>query len=258
MKLDEMTKFDSYPYSYDLTGILNNACSNPRTVKIDTITPHHVAGVVRDKQAVESICRYWAKAGASANYFIDVKGEIYLCVKENRRAWTSSNRQNDNRAITFEMSNDAGKYPWTISQATYKSAVQLSAYACKKYNIIPCYNGMKATTITTHRMFAATQCPGDFFVKEYLQSGIFVADIKKLLDASDNVQAELKPNDCYIQIGAYKKQLNAIKQAATLDGYSVYNDGGIYYVRRYLTKDILPIALETARAKYPRAFSQDV
>lgn len=254
MNLDEMAKLDSYPYSYDLRWILHDGCSNVRTSKVSVITPHHAAGIVRDKQAVESICRYWSKAGASANYFIDVHGEAYLCVDENRRAWTSSSRDNDNKAVTFEMSNDIACYPWSISRATYNTAVKLSAYLCRKYGIMPYYNGTKQASITTHRMFAATQCPGDFFVTEYLQSGVFCEDIKKMLDGG----TALKPNDCYVQIGAYKKQLNALKQASTLDGYSVYNEGGIYYVRRYLTKDILPIALETARAKYPKAFSKDV
>lgn len=251
-----------YPYAYDISSILGGNCCNVRTERICRITPHHVAGVVHGKAQAESICRNWISRKASANYIIDVDGNVYCALRNDKRAWTSSNRDNDMKAVTFEMSNSAAKYPWPISDKTYLASVRLSAWVCDTFGVTPNYNGSAtvSASITTHRMFAATQCPGDYFVQTFLNTGQYVQDIKDAMQGSYQTVIESPKADIpiwYIQIGAYKVQGNAIRQAATLDGYTVvHKDGGLYYVRKPVLEGDLETELATARAKYPKAFAR--
>lgn len=257
-----------YPNAQDACSILGKDCNSGRTRAISKVTPHHAAGVVKDLQAIERICETWKARGASANYFIDVQGRAYLLVPHNRRAWTSSNFANDACAITFEMSNCENKYPWGISQETYDAAVDLTAWICKAYGITPKYDGTASGTITTHRMFAATQCPGDYFVNEKLKSGVFVNDVEKRIKqwatyygAINETERPLPPYEkplderrYYIQIGAYKNKANAEKQAAKASGYAVISKDGLHYVRKICGFNDANAELAMAKLITPKAF----
>lgn len=240
----------------DLTYVLGNNNSNIRGSRICKITPHHAAGVVANEAGVISIAKYWkSKGNASANYFIDVAGNIYCTVNEDRRAWTSANAPNDQQAVTFEMSNDINRTPWTISEATINAAARLSADICTRYGITPKYTGNKEASITIHRMFVSTECPGDWFIRNYLQNGKFASLITMfMLESGGNVQLALEPK-YYVQIGAYKRRMNAYAQAQTLQGFAVYDIDGLYKVRQYfMTGDEANEGLKTAQTKYKKAF----
>lgn len=140
--------------------------TSPRKHKIDTITPHCYVGQVH----VERMGKGWAKPGkTSANYGIGKDGRISLHVEEKDRAWTSSNKDNDNRAITIEIASDT-KHPYAINDAAYKSLVDLCVDICQR-NGIP---GLKwradksligqpdKQNITVHRWFANKACPGQY------------------------------------------------------------------------------------------------
>lgn len=257
-----------YPYASDFTALLGGKCQSKRKGSICAITPHHVAGVLQGENSVKSVCAMWKQRCASTNYIIDVTGKAYLVVDHDKRSWASSNSANDDKAITFEMSNEKAKYPWPIGGATIETAIDLTAWICAVYGVFPQYDGTKDASITTHRMFAATQCPGDYFVKEWLNTGKFarlVLERKIQWEMRLNGQISIpkpiedKPNDCkyYIQIGAYKTKANAVRQAGKTSGYSVIHNPNddIYYVRKICySNETADMELAKAREIAPKAF----
>lgn len=241
------------PLAKDLTYILGNKKSKQRSKSICRITPHHVAGVVTGEKSAVNVIKYWRdKVDASANYIIDVEGKIYCAVNEERRAWTSSNSHNDDTAVTFEMSNNVSGSPWSISDKTIEAAAKLSADVCKRYGITPLYTGNKEASITVHRMFASTQCPGDWFMNNWLLNGRFTERILHYLHDVQDLTEERMP--WFVQIGAYKRKGSALSQASTLQGYSVIEQDGFYKVRQYfMTKAEADHGKEIAK-KYPKAW----
>lgn len=148
--------------------------SNVRTEKIIKLTPHHTAGV---GNPVDTAKWHYGRPYSSANYYIGNDGTIVGAVDENRRAWTSSSSWNDQRAITFEVANSKAAAPWPISDKAYQSLVKLCADICTRYGINPHYDGTKNGSITIHKMFDATECPGPY-LENIIKSGKFEKDIK--------------------------------------------------------------------------------
>ena len=105
MSMSNCSFIDYVQISPNKTNIRNN--------KIKKITPHHVAGDL----SVEAIGNVFAStdAQASANYGIGTDGRVGMYVEEKDRAWTSSNADNDNQAITIEVANDGGAPDWHVS-----------------------------------------------------------------------------------------------------------------------------------------------
>ena len=160
--------------------------SNPRGKnKIVRITPHHMAG----NMGAANCAKYHLNAKdrtASANYYINGK-DIVCGVSEDRRAWTSSSPTNDYSAITIEVANSTGAPEWKISPKSYESLVALCADVCTRYGINPHYDGTKNGTITMHKMFAKTSCPGPYLSK-LITSGQFEKDIKAKMKPSSAVE----------------------------------------------------------------------
>lgn len=147
--------------------------SNPRNQKVCRITPHHTAGI-------ESPLTYAKQhrdgtQNASANYYIR-DDEILCGVSEDRRPWTSSSPVNDHKAITIEVSNSVRGGLWPISDKSYKSLVKLCADICKRYSFVPHFDGTKNGSITMHKQFAATACPGPY-LEDIIRSHKFENDI---------------------------------------------------------------------------------
>ena len=150
----------------------------PRERPIDTITIHHMAGTLE----LENLGLEFAKADrrASANYGIDVNGRVGLFVEEANRAWTSSNVENDSRAVTIEVANDEEGGIWHVSDASYQALIDLCVDICRRNGIqMLYYTGDAKGNLTTHKMFSDTECPGF-----YLES--------KLLDIANEVNTQLK------------------------------------------------------------------
>ena len=134
---------------------------NKRTEKICKITPHHAAGVL----TAESLAKIFSSKsrGASSNYVIGNDGKIILVVEESNRAWTSSSAWNDQRAITIEVSNSKTGGNWPISDAAYNSLINLCVDICKRNGIDKLeFTGDKNGSLTMHKMFKATACPGPY------------------------------------------------------------------------------------------------
>ena len=128
--------------------------------KICKITPHHAAGVISAEQLAKIFQN--PNRQASANYCIGNDGTIIGGVDESNRAWTSSSRSNDFQSITIEVSNCSTGGEWPISDASWNSLVNLCVDICKRYNFRLSYDGTKNGSLTTHDMFANTNCPGPY------------------------------------------------------------------------------------------------
>ncbi|MBE6671336.1 MAG: hypothetical protein E7593_03940 [Ruminococcaceae bacterium] len=131
-----------------------------RTEPVTTFTPHHWA--VEDADP-ETIAKNFDRNGNSANYVIGNDGTIILCVPEEYRAYTSGSIYNDNKAITVEVANESGAPEWRISDAALESLINLGVDICRRHHL-PGFNwtGDKNGTLTIHKMFEATACPGPY------------------------------------------------------------------------------------------------
>ena len=198
--------------------------TNIRNNKIKKITPHHVAGDL----SVEAIGNVFAStdAQASANYGIGTDGRVGMYVEEKDRAWTSSNADNDNQAITIEVANDGGAPDWHVSDKALNRLVDLCVDICKRNSIDKLiYTGDANGTLTAHNMFAPTTCPGP-----YLQSKFpWIAEqVNKRLGCSKTLYRVRKNwQDSASQVGAYANIDNA-KKACDSAGkaYSVFDEKG--------------------------------
>lgn len=195
--------------------------SSVRTAKIDKITIHHMAGNL----SVESCGEVFQNTSrqASSNYGVGTDGRIGLYVSESRRAWTSSNRDNDNRAVTIEVANDGGAPNWHVSDKALETTIKLCVDICQR-NGIPKLNftGDKSGNLTMHKWFANTLCPGPYLGSKFQ----YIADeVNKLLSTSVQsptqeppvVQSPTTIGRVYrVQTGAYDSDSWAIKKRDAL------------------------------------------
>ena len=183
--------------------------SSRRGKKIKKITIHHVAG----KLTVKQIGNVFANSSrqASANYGVDNNGDVGLYVPEQYRAWTSSNRANDEEAVTIEVANDGGAPNWHVSKKALDKTIELCVDICKRNDIDRLnYNGKKSGNLTRHNMFAATACPGP-----YLQS--------KFEYIEDEVNKRLMDN--YVE----KNPTQSYKVKVTVDALNIRQGAGTRY-----------------------------
>ena len=198
--------------------------SSPRMSKIDTITIHCMAGDL----SVESCGKLFAKSSrkASSNYGIGSDGRIACYVGEENRSWCSSNRANDNRAITIEVANDGGaETGWHVSDKAYKALISLLVDICRRNHIDKLVwsnnkndrvNHKNGCNMTVHRDFANKSCPGDYL---YSLHSKIANEVNTLL----GVVKEAKPaNKLYkVQVGAYSSKNNAINMQNKLKSYGI-------------------------------------
>ena len=170
--------------------------SSPRTAKIDTITIHHMATVSSAEACAASFLPTSRKA--SANYCIGNDGDVVLSVDESRRAWTSSNAANDNRAITIEVSNSARDGDWPVSDAALNKLLDLCEDICRRNGIEKLsYTGDLSGNMTLHKWFASTACPGP-----YLESKMpwIAEEVNRRL----GIEAPAEEKPIYrVQVGAF-------------------------------------------------------
>ena len=148
----------------DYTKISPN--SSARTAKISKITIHHMAG----NMSVESCANVFQDTSrqASSNYGVGTDGRVGLYVDESRRAWTSSNRDNDNIAVTIEVANDGGSPDWHVSNKALAKTIDLCEDICRRNGIKKLnFTGDRAVNLTMHKYFASTQCPGPYLESKF-------------------------------------------------------------------------------------------
>lgn len=125
--------------------------------KICKITPHYMAAPMSGRQCADYFARNQRQA--SSNYCIGINGDIACSVDEENAAWTSSSWWNDSQAITIECGN-IDNATGEMTQATWDSLVNLCVDVCKRYGFRLNYTGTSAGSLTMHKMYAATACPG--------------------------------------------------------------------------------------------------
>ena len=167
----------------DYTRISPN--SSARTAAIDRVTIHHAAAVC----TVEALGAVFAPGSgrtASANYGIGNDGRIGLYVEEHRRAWTSNSWENDNRAITIEVSNSEKGGDWPVSDDAMESLIRLLVDICQRNPGIGRlrFTGDTSGNMTMHKWFAPTGCPGAYLESRFK---MIEEEVNRRLDEAENV-----------------------------------------------------------------------
>lgn len=131
------------------------------------VTIHHTATVTTARVTAAGFSIPGRKA--SATYCIGNDGSIVQCVAEADSPWTSGSWDNDNRAITIEVSNSQRKKPWPIGEAAMESLIALLVDICQRNPSIGRlkYTGDTTGNMTMHKWFANTQCPGDYLAGKF-------------------------------------------------------------------------------------------
>lgn len=137
---------------------------NPEGV-IDKITIHHMAG----KLSVETCGKLFnGNRQASSNYAIGKDGRIALYVEEQNRAWTSSSKANDYRAVTIEVANDQVGGEWHVSDLCMEQLIKLCIDICQRNEIKEInFTGDASGNLTMHKYFTATTCPGPYLESKF-------------------------------------------------------------------------------------------
>lgn len=196
---------------------------NARKASVRKFTIHHTANLA----SAESVAKSFQNRArnASSNYIIGGDGKIVLGVPEECRAWTSSSADNDHQAITVEVCNSTNGPEWRVSDAALEATINLGVDICRRYGL-PGFNwtGNKNGTLTIHKMFSSTACPGP-----YLESKMpYIAEeIKKRLNAKKEGDDMLYK----VQVGAFENKSGAENLLAELkakgyNGFIVTVDDG--------------------------------
>ena len=187
--------------------------TSPRNHAIDTITIHCMG-----YRTAKWACDYFAKTDrkCSANYVVGYDGSIGVSVDEKDRSWCSSNRDNDNRAITIEVATE-GKHPYRATEKAYSALITLVYDICKRNGISNLVwstekknrvNHLNGCNMTVHRDYANKACPGEYL---YLRMG----DIATKVNAKLN-KPESKGGLYTVQVGAFSNKANAEEMLAKL------------------------------------------
>ena len=167
--------------------------SGKRRHAIDTISIHCMAGNLSVERCGELFQN--KERQASSNYGIGSDGRIGLYVDEANRSWCTSSASNDNRAVTIEVANTVAKDPWPVSDAAYKSLIDLLVDICQR-NGIPklLWKGDKnlvgqvdKQNMTVHRWFANKSCPGNWL---YEHHGQIAKEVNERLEEENMVRYE--------------------------------------------------------------------
>lgn len=213
---------------------------NGRKYSITKLTIHHVAGKLKAATIGNIFLNPSRKA--SSTYGIGYDGEIAQYVDEADAPWTSSNYDNDNRAITFEVSNSATGGDWPVSDAALESLIKLCVDCVQRNPGIKEINftGDKTGNLTMHKWFAATACPGPYLESKFQY---IAEEINRRLGTTEKVEAPETPVEkpeatvlYRVQVGAYTKLVYAQAQAqkVTAAGFATYlvkADDGLYKVQ---------------------------
>lgn len=198
----------SYSNMVDYVKISPNS-SNPRNKKIDAIVIHHMAA----NATVEALGSVFAKPSrqASSNYGVGTDGRIACYVEEENRAWTSGNREIDNRAITIEVANCSGEPDWKVSDQALESVIALCVDICKRYGFKMNYTGDKTGNLHMHKWYQATACPGPYLASKF---PYIAQEVNRRLDGEKDVFYR-------VQVGAFndKKNAEAMRDNLQKQGY---------------------------------------
>ena len=169
---------------------------------VERITVHHTAGIASVEGLLYMFLR--PERNASATYVIGNDGRIGGCVDEEYRPWTSNSKDNDQRAITIEVSNDVNGEPWSVGTPAWNSLIKLCVDVCVRYGIRLWWDpGSRTGSLTAHRWYAATACPGDWM---YDRFPIIISEVNRQVDGLYQLVAQLQQ-----QIEDLTKRVDALE-----------------------------------------------
>jgi hypothetical protein len=171
-----------------------------RTKPITKITIHHAAVV---NASLAGFGNGFAQTSrqASSNYAIDSNGKVGMYVEEKNRAWTSSNAENDQMAVTIEVANSKGEPNWEVSNAAYATLLDLCEDICRRNGIKQLnYTGDATGNLTMHKWFAATGCPGPYLESKFKS---IANEVNKRLNGTSTTQSNLIYR---VQVGAFSNK----------------------------------------------------
>lgn len=151
---------------------LSNKKWEERKYSITRITIHYSASVL-DKKGLRDIINSDNKS--SYNYGIANDGTICLFVDESHRSWScgsgkdSKGDDNDHRAINIVVSNSAKLKNWPISTLAYNSLLNLCEDICRRNSTVKLKydKTLSGSTLTMHKWFTNTECPGQYISDKY-------------------------------------------------------------------------------------------
>lgn len=145
-----------------------------RTKPISRITVHQAAGVV-SLDGLNAIIKD-ARRDVSWHYGIDVNGNIGRFMSEQYATYSSNNTENDNVAINIIVSNSDDSKQYPVSDKTYKALIKLCVDICQRNEIQLKYTGSpNGSTLTMHRWYHRTICPGPYLASRFSDIAIQVA-----------------------------------------------------------------------------------
>ena len=127
-----------------------------------------------------------------------------MYVEEKDRSWCSSNRANDNRAITIEVASDT-THPYAVKKAAYDKLIDLLVDICKR-NGIPkllwkadknLIGQVDKQNMTVHRWFDNKECPGEYL---YSRHGEIARLVNQRLSKGTSINT--KNDDYLVQVTA--------------------------------------------------------
>jgi hypothetical protein len=216
--------------------------SSARGAKIDTITIHHMAGNL----SVEACANVFQDTSrqASSNYGVGTDGRIGLYVPENRRAWTSSNRDNDNRAVTIEVANNGGSPNWPVSDKALQATIDLCVDICQRNGIARLnYTGDKTGNLTMHKWFTNTLCPGPYlsgkfqYIADQVNARLGSVEQPKQEQTSTPQTTVSVTAPWRVQVGAFsqktpaERKLKALESAGFTNGFLAVVDSKLWRVQ---------------------------
>ncbi len=162
---------------------------SPRNHSIDTISIHCYVGQVSVEKMGEEFTS--SLKAASCNYGIGSDGRVGMYVEEKDRSWCTSDKANDNRAVTIEVACDT-VHPYRVNDKAFETLVKLVADICKRNGIKELkWKGDKLLigqidkqNMTVHRWFANKACPGDYL---YGLHEKIASKVNEILVAKDEV-----------------------------------------------------------------------
>lgn len=217
--------------------------NNPRNHAIDTITIHHTAGVI----SVETLGEIFANPGrqASSNYGIGSDGRIAMFVEEQNRSWCSSSWENDNRAITIEVSNSQNGGNWPISDYVLSRLIELCVDICKRNGIKRLnFTGNTSGNLTMHKWFASTDCPGPYleslfpYIAEEVNKQLEPIELKYEEIPRKSVRLKIDTNLWNLHFGKWDnaecvKSFTAGTQIDNIVAIATHPLGSKYYITEY-------------------------
>jgi len=174
----------------------NYSLSN-RRAKITNVCLHHMAGVLTAQQCGNIFAR--KGRNGSAHYGIGSDGLIGLYVGENCVAWHAGNWPENQCSVGIEISNSATGGDWPVGDAQIQLAITLVADIMKRNGIA---RAIKGQTLTWHRMYSATTCPGDYMLGKM---DYICAEVNKILDGQPTPPTPPTPTDDFLPSKGYWK-----------------------------------------------------